>query len=85
MRLGKVIGRVWSTVKNPQLNGIKLSIIQPVDEKQISVGAPLVAADPLNCGQDDLIYWVGGAEATMMDPKIPSDVTIVGLVDSLNL
>ena len=31
MRLGRVIGRVWSTVKSEQFDGRKLLLIQPID------------------------------------------------------
>jgi len=87
MKLGRVIGRVWATVKEPKLTGVQLSVIQPVDEKLAEVGPPLIAADIINSKENDLIYWVGGAEATfpLPDRQIPSDVSIVGLVDSLDM
>jgi len=86
MKLARVIGRVWATIKDPKLTGVQLSVIQPVNEKLESMGLPLVAADILNSKENDLVYWVGGAEATFVlpDRQIPSDVSIVGLVDRMD-
>ena len=87
MKLARVIGRVWATVKDAKLTGVQLSVIQPVDEKMAATGAPLIAADIINSREDDLVYWVGGAEATfpLTERQIPSDVSIVGLVDRMDL
>ncbi len=87
MKLGRVLGKVWATTKDPKLTGIKLCIMQPVDETDASIGKPVVAADVMGCRDGDLIYWVGGAEATFpfADRQIPSDVTIVGFVDRLDV
>jgi ethanolamine utilization protein EutN len=83
MKLGRVVGKVWATVKDEKLNGLKLAIIQPVDELGVPLGRELVAVDTVSARDGDLIYWVGGAEATFpfKDRQIPSDVTIIGLVD----
>ncbi|MGB5872089.1 MAG: EutN/CcmL family microcompartment protein [Bacteroidota bacterium] len=87
MRLARVIGKVWATAKDEQLNSLKISLIQPVDEQNAPLGSALAAVDPLNSRDGDLIFWVSGAEATvpMEGKRIPSDVTIVGLVDRLDI
>jgi ethanolamine utilization protein EutN len=86
MKLARVEGRVWATVKDPKLDSIKLSIIQPVNEDGSPLGHTLIAADMIGSRDGDLVYWVSGAEATfpLENRQIPSDVTIVGLVDKLN-
>jgi ethanolamine utilization protein EutN len=87
MKLGRVTGKVWATAKDPKLNGLTLHVIQPVDETGMAIGGELIAVDTLGSREGDLIYWVGGAEATFAFPdrQIPSDVTIVGLVDRLDV
>jgi ethanolamine utilization protein EutN len=87
MRLGRVVGRIWATQKDEKLVGIKLYIMQPVDELDSPQGKPLVCADVIGAREGDLIYWVGGAEACMpyAQKNIPSDVTIVGLVERKDL
>jgi ethanolamine utilization protein EutN len=86
MRLGKVVGKVWATVKDTQLEGVKLYLMQPVDEKLNPMGSVVVASDAVNSREGDLVYWVGSAEATFVFPgkQIPSDVSIVGIVDHLD-
>ncbi len=88
MKLGQVVGTVWATAKDPKIRSIRLCLMVPVDETFQPISKrPLVAADPLNTRTGDVVYWVGGAEATfaLADRQIPSDVTIVGLVDRLDL
>jgi len=87
MKLGRVLGKVWATVKDPKLEGITLYILQPVDEQDQPLGRPMVAVDTVASNIGDLVYWVGGTEATfpLETRQIPSDVTIVGLVDRLDV
>jgi len=87
MKLGRVTGKVWATAKDPKLNGLTLYVMQPVDEHGAKIGAELIAVDTVGSREGDLIFWVGGAEATFAfrDRQIPSDATIVGLVDRLDI
>ena len=87
MKLGKFVGKVWATAKDPKLNGLKFYIMQPINEKDEIIGNPLIAIDTVGSKEGDLVFWVGGAEATLPIPgkKIPSDVSIVGLVDRLDI
>jgi ethanolamine utilization protein EutN len=87
MKLGRVLGKVWATVKDPQLDGVKLYLMQPVDENDEPLGRPIVAADTVSSNFGDLVFWVSGAEATfaLAEKRIPSDASIVGLVDRLDV
>ena len=87
MKLGRITGKVWATVKDSKLDGVTLYVMQPVDEQDTPLGPELVAVDTIGSREGDLVFWVGGAEATFAFPQrqIPSDVTIVGLVDRLDL
>ena len=84
MKLGKVVGKVWATQKDPQLNGIKLYVLQPLDDRLEAMGAPIIAADIIGSGEGEIVFWVSAREATtgLSDRRIPSDATIVGIVDS---
>lgn len=86
MKLGRVTGKVWATVKDPKLNSLTLYVMQPVDEHDKLLGTELIVVDTIGSREGDLVYWVGGAEATFPFPgrQIPSDATIVGLVDRLD-
>ena len=41
MKLGKVIGVVWASRKVKELNGCRLSVVQPVSTKGENIGNPL--------------------------------------------
>jgi microcompartment protein CcmK/EutM len=43
MNLGRVTGRIVATIRYPGLEGVKLLLLQPLDERLASRGAPLVA------------------------------------------
>jgi ethanolamine utilization protein EutN len=87
MKLGRITGKVWATAKDPKLHGLPLYVMQPVDERGEPLGTELIVVDTIGSREGDLVYWVGGAEATFpfRDRQIPSDATIVGLVDRLDL
>lgn len=87
MKLGRVTGKVWATIKDAKLQGLTLYLMQPVDEEGKNIGGELIAVDTIGSREGDLVYWVGGAEATFAYPdrQIPSDVSIVGLVDRLDV
>jgi microcompartment protein CcmK/EutM len=86
VRLGKVIGRVWATVKIDQLEGRKLLIIQPLDAEGRDTGSALIAADAVGAGAGETIYWCRGREAAMafLPDEVGSDATVVGIVDSID-
>jgi ethanolamine utilization protein EutN len=87
MKLGRITGKVWATAKDPKLIGLTLYVMQPVDEYDAPLGPEIIAVDTVGSREGDLVYWVGGAEATfpMRERQIPSDATIVGLVDRLDI
>ena len=87
MLLGKVVGRVWSTAKSPALEGQRLLIVQPVTPELQPVGKRLVCADCTGAGAGELVYYTRGKEASyaFLPREVPSDNTIVGIVDELHL
>lgn len=88
MDIGKVIGTVVATRKDPSLEGTRLLIVQPLDEKHTPISDPLVAVDTLqDAGEGEIVYMVTGGDAVGVLPgrRMPVDVAIVGLVDSLSL
>ena len=86
MQLARVIGTVVSTVKSDLLASRKLLVIQPVDSKLKETGKPLVAIDSVGAGDGELIFWCRGKEASFpfVPLDVPTDCTIVGIVDSVS-
>jgi ethanolamine utilization protein EutN len=88
MKLGRVIGRVVSTKKIESLEGLKLLLVQPVDENGKKAGAAVVAFDTVRAGEGDLVYFEGGKEAAQANPNgwyTPADAAIIAIVDAVNL
>ena len=82
MRLARVVGSVQSTAKDPQLLGLKLLVIQPIDADGSDLGSPLVALDSVGAGAGETVYWSGRREASLaFDPPVPSDASVTGIVD----
>ena len=87
MKLGRVIGRVVCTQKVESLEGLKLLLVQPLDENRKEAGPALVAFDTVRAGEGDLVFFEAGKEAAQANPKgwfNPGDAAIIGIVDSVN-
>jgi ethanolamine utilization protein EutN len=86
MYLGRVMGRVVSTVRYPGLEGVKFLVVQPVDQQGAPSGPTQVAADAVQAGPGELVFLVGGREASMAlkERFVPVDATIVGHVEQLS-
>jgi microcompartment protein CcmK/EutM len=81
--LAKVVGTVVGTRKDPALEGIKLLVIQPLANDHKPQGKPLVALDSVGAGAAEEVFYVRGREASFpfLPREVPSDATIVGIVD----
>ena len=84
MQIARVIGTVVSTIKNTELDGRKLLVIESLDSNLRRVGKPLVAVDSVGAGVGELVFWCRGKEASFPfeGGSVPTDCTIVGIVDS---
>ena len=78
MKLGKVIGNVWATKKDPRLNGQKLLLVD-LDSEIV------VAADIIGAGVDDMVLLVNGTAARIStgNESTPVDLSVVGIIDSI--
>lgn len=87
MLLGRVVGRVWATAKNPGLEGQRLLIVQPLTPELKERGRRLVCADCTGAGAGELVYVCRGREASyaFLPREVPSDSTIVGIVDEVDI
>ncbi len=86
MLLAKVVGTVVATRKDAGLVGQKLLVIQPLGTDHKPAGRPLVALDSIGAGAAEEVFWVRGREASFpfLPDEVPSDATIVGIVDHWN-
>ncbi len=87
MELARVLGTVVATVKSEALEGRTMLVIQPLDGSLNEKGAPMVAIDSVGAGKGEIVFWCRGREASFpfLPADVPSDCTIVGIVDSVFL
>ena len=84
MKLGKVIGNVVATIKDPGLKSLRLLVVQGLDDNFKPSGKPYVAADGIEtAGPGDIVYIVSKKEAAIVFPEelVPIDECIVGYVE----
>ena len=87
MQLGRVVGSVWATRKDPALAGQRMLLVQPVSAQLQPVGKPLICLDAVGAGASELIYWSRGKEASFpfLPSEVPTEATIVGIVDEVHV
>ena len=83
MKLGKVIGTVVCTRKEPGLEGKTLLMVQPISTNGKPIGKPLVAIDTIGAGTGETILFVRGKEGSypMLPEIVPTDAGITAIVD----
>ena len=82
---GEVIGTVVATRRYPGLEGIKLLVVQPLDDAKKPTGRPEVAVDTVQAGPGDFVWLVGSREAALAleESFVPVDAAIVGIVEGV--
>jgi len=87
MQLGKIVGCVWATEKNPGLAAQRLLIVQPLTPELNETGKKLICTDATGAGAGELVYWCKGKEASFpfLPTQVPTDATVVGIVDKVTI
>jgi len=85
--LGKVVGTVVATRKDPRLVSNKLMVVRPVDPRGKPEGNYLVAVDTVDAGVGETVLIVSGSSARMAAgmKECPIDAAIVGIVDEVEI
>ena len=83
MQLAQVVGEVVATVKDANLTGTTLLVLQPLAADGSAAGRTLVALDSVGAGVGENVFFVRGREAAFpfYPAEPPTDATIVGIVD----
>ena len=80
MYLGKVIGRVVSSVKDEALHGRTLLLI-----RRLPNGPAVVAIDAVGAGAGETVYVCRGREAAFAfkPQEVPTEAAVVAIVDTI--
>ena len=83
MQLAQVVGEVVATIKDSNLTGTKMLVVQPIAASGEPYGRALVALDSVGAGFGEHVFFVRGREAAFpfYPAEPPADATIVGIVD----
>jgi len=91
MFLGRVVGQVWATRKVADLEGLRLLVVEALDEAH-QPGAPkvtpVVAADPLGANVGEHVVVAFGKAARVAcggDGDYAFEAAIVGIVDDFDV
>ncbi|RCJ17917.1 carbon dioxide concentrating mechanism protein CcmL [Nostoc sp. ATCC 43529] len=87
MQVAKVRGTVVSTQKDPSLRGVKLLLLQLVDEDGNILPQYEVAADTVGAGVDEWVLVSRGSAARQVDgnEKRPLDAAVVAIIDTIHV
>lgn len=89
MVLGKVIGTLVASRKEPTLDGLKLLVVRACDVDgsigNPATGAIVVAVDAVGAGLGEVVLYAAGSSArqTQVTQNRPVDATIMAIVDEI--
>jgi microcompartment protein CcmK/EutM len=85
MLLGRVIGTLVATRKEPTIEGLKLLVVRACDVDGKPTGALVVAVDAVGAGVGEVVLVSAGSSArqTQMTQNRPVDHTIMAIVDEV--
>lgn len=87
MLLGKVVGTLVSTRKEPSMDGLKFLVLKHLDIEGKETGGYRVAADAVGAGLGEIVLYATGSAArqTKVTDRRPCDGVIMAIVDVLEV
>ena len=85
MVLGRVIGTLVASRKEPTLDGLKLLVVRACAVDGKATGAVAIAADAVGAGLGEVVLYCAGSSArqTQVTQNRPVDATIMAIVDAI--
>jgi microcompartment protein CcmK/EutM len=85
MLLGRVVGTVVATRKEPELEGLKLLLVRAADVEGKATGGLVVAIDAVGAGVGEVVLYASGSSArqTAVTKDRPVDATVMAIVDQV--
>lgn len=84
MLLGKVVGTLVATRKEPSMEGFKFLVLRQIDVNGKETGGYVVAVDAVGAGVEEVVLYATGSAArqTVATNNRPCDAVIMAIVDS---
>ena len=86
MKLGRVIGSVVATRKDPSLEGVKFLVVENLTLGLAADGGYVIAVDAVGAGANEIVLYASGSSArqTSLTKDRPVDAVIMAIVDSFD-
>jgi len=86
MKLGRIVGTVVSTRKDPKIEGLRLYLVQDVDLSLQEKESFVVAADAMGAGVGEVVLYASGSSArqTEQTQNRPVDAVVMAIVDHMD-
>ena len=86
MQLAKIIGKVISTRKEGNMQGLKILVARYLDEEMRELPKTAACIDSVGAGEGDVVLLCSSSSArlTKLTKGVSSDNTIVGIVDVIS-
>lgn len=85
MLLGRVVGTVWATRRDPSLGGLKFLIVRAATPEGGLLDATVVAVDAVGAGVGELVLVAQGSSGRQTEATRdkPVDAVVMAIVDDL--
>ncbi len=87
MKLGRIVGTVVSTKKDPKIEGLRLYLVQDITLDLAERDSFVVAADVMGAGVGEVVLYASGSSArqtTQTDGR-PIDAVVMAIVDEMSM
>ena len=84
MHLGRVVGTLVASRKEPLMEGMKFLVVRQLDSENAVTGSYVVAVDAVGSGVGEVVLYASGSSArqTELTRDRPVDAVIMAIVDS---
>jgi len=87
MVVGRIIGTLVASRKEPTLEGLKLLVVRACDVDGNPTGGIAIAVDAVGAGIGEVVLYAAGSSArqTQVTQNRPVDATIMAIVDEITV
>lgn len=84
MLLGKVVGTLVASRKDPSMEGFKFLVLRQIDIDGAETGGYVVAVDAVGAGVEEVVMYATGSSArqTEATQDRPCDAVVMAIVDT---
>jgi len=84
MLLGKVVGTLVASLKEPSMEGFKFLVLRQIDVDGKDTGGYVIAVDAVGAGVEEVVLFATGSAARQTEAtnNRPCDAVVMAIVDS---